>query len=164
MPHEVFCSSFFKFQIGANWFRIKFCIRLSNSFLSKNWGWYPEKQPNLKIVIEIKKKQQKNKKKRPLVIVATKLGSAGTKLFALKHAQQLCWSNRLCQILIPTFQRVTTPLFLAKNWQNRAKSNHIFREILRWDGAFILRYLDSPMAIFCPGKYLVFSISATFME
>ena len=40
--------------------------------------------------------------------------------------------------------------FLAKNNQNRAKSDRIFPEKLRGDRALILQYLDSPMAEFCP--------------
>ena len=36
--------------------------------------------------------------------------------------------------MIPTLQRVTTPLFLAKNSQNRAKSNRIFPEKSRQEG------------------------------
>ena len=91
-----------------------------------------------------------NWKKRPLVVIAAKLGSAGTKLFAQKHAQELWDCNRVDQILIPTLQRVTTPLFLAKNSQNRAKSNRIFPEKSRRDRTLILQYLDSPMAKFCP--------------
>ena len=36
--------------------------------------------------------------------------------------------------------------FLAKNIQNRTKSNSIFPEKLGQDRALILRYKDSPMA------------------
>ena len=43
----------------------------------------------------------KKKKKKPLAPIAAKLGSAGTKLFPLKHAPELRDCNRLGQILIP---------------------------------------------------------------
>ena len=94
-----------------------------------------------------------NWKKRPLVVIAAKLGSAGTKLFAQKHAQELQNWNRVGQIMIPTLQRVTTPLFLAKNSQNRAKSNRIFPEKSRQEGPWfcniwIARWLNFVLKIF----------------
>ena len=46
--------------------------------------WYLEKQPNFKKWVEIKKT-------RPLAPIAAKLATAGTKLFGLEHAQELCW-------------------------------------------------------------------------
>ena len=54
-----------------------------------------EKQPKLKKLFEIEKKQ-------PLVSIAAKLGTVGTKLFWLEHAQELWDCNRFGQILIPT--------------------------------------------------------------
>ena len=71
-----------KFEIGSSRLRIKFCIGKLNLFLSRIWVWYPKKQPNLKKWFEILKK-------RPLCLIAAKLATAGTKLFALEHAPEL---------------------------------------------------------------------------
>ena len=55
--------------------------------------------------------------------------------------------------MIPTLQRVTTLLFMAKNSQNRAKSNDIFPEKSRQEGPWfcniwIARRLNSVLKIF----------------
>ena len=75
LPHELFYLSYFGLKNCAIRCRIKFCTRKSNSFFSKLGAWYLEKQPNLKKWSEAS--------------IAAKLGSAGTKLFVLKHAPQL---------------------------------------------------------------------------
>ena len=82
MPHELFCFSFVKFEIGANRLRIQFCIGKSNLFLPCIWVWYPIKQPNLKKWIEIKQKG-------PLSVIAAKLATFGSKIFALDYAPEL---------------------------------------------------------------------------
>ena len=143
-------------EIGICGCRIKFCIGNWKVFLPGNWVWYLEKQPNLKKWVKIKKT-------RPLAPIAAKLASAGTKLFWLEHAQELWDCNRVGQILIRTLFPLTTPLFLPKKCQNGAKSNRIFPEKLGPDRDLILRYSDSPIPKFYPWKYLVFSISASFM-
>ena len=56
MPHELFCLSSFGFKNCAKLFRIKFCTRKSNSFISEKWVWYLEKQPNLNKWLKLKKK------------------------------------------------------------------------------------------------------------
>ena len=55
--------------------------------------------------------------------------------------------------MIPTLQRVTTPLFMVKNSQNRAKSNRIFPEKSRQEGPWfcniwIARWLNFVLKIF----------------
>ena len=107
MAHYLlFCLSDFN-KVGVYGCTIKLCIGKWEVFLPGNWVWYLQKQPNLKKWVEIKIK-------RPLQPMAAKLASAGTKHFGLEHAQESCWYNRVCEILIRTLYYLTTLLFSPK--------------------------------------------------
>ena len=62
------------FEIGSNWFSIKFCIRKSNSFFQKCRRGNKKKQANLKIRVKIFLKWL-------LWSIATKLENVATKIF-----------------------------------------------------------------------------------
>ena len=84
-------TSFFGFDFwdlknGAFRFSITFCNRKSKSFFSKMWGWYQEKQPNLKIWVKIFLK-------RPSWPTATKLE---TKLLVFSTGDNWWLKDRIC--------------------------------------------------------------------
>lgn len=68
----------------------------------------------------------------------------------IKVAKELQDCNRICQILILTLQRVTSPCFLPKKSTDRAKSNPVFfqegGEEIGWVGCGWVYLLSSQIA------------------
>ena len=145
--YELFAFSLLGFEIGANRFSIKFCIRQPNSFFSKIQVWYQEKQPNLKIQSKFFCNALCDLQLQNWKMLEPKCFLQIYKILSDFDSNPLIWD--------PT-------LFPGKNSLNTAKSNRVFPENGRGDRALVLTYLDSPMAEVFPHYCLSFSISAIF--
>ena len=119
MPHELFCLSSFGFKNCAKLFRIKFCTRKSNSFISEKWVWYLEKQPNLNKWLKLKKKNNlwhRKAQDRHLV---------GPNPLHIQHPRNRGSSIGQVRFSFRPFNLGPRPLFTKKHPKS-AKSNPIF--------------------------------------
>ena len=98
--------------------------------------------------------------KRPLWPIATKLESAGTRIFLQEVVQESCGWNKICQNLMLTLCIVTPPCFLAKIVQVVQKVIVFFpergEEIEPW---FCRIWISQWLKFFCTTTYL-FTISS----
>ena len=145
MAHQLSCSWFFKFQIGANQLKIKFCVGKLSLFSPKIFVWYPERQPSLKIWVKIKKKNdlcdrkaQDEEMVRPNTLHILNPRIRGSSIALVKF-----WFRPFNLWPRPDLQKI-------------AKSNPIFH-LQGWgDAALILRFLDSPVAEFFSWRIVTF--------